>query len=51
MMSFPFGILAEIPMNPIESNPDLTTPRLPGLAKGRILRVDPNFDAPLDLGI
>jgi hypothetical protein len=46
---FPFGILAEIPIDPIESNPDLKMPRLPGLAKGRILRVDSDFDAPLDL--
>jgi hypothetical protein len=50
LLPFPFGILAGIPIDPIESNPDLKTPRLPGLAKGRILRVDPDFDAASDFG-
>jgi hypothetical protein len=49
-IAFPFGILAEIPITPIESNPDLTKPRIPGLARERVLRVDPSFDAPLEFG-
>jgi len=51
VIAFPFGILSEIPVSPIDFNPDLTTPRLPGSGKGRILRVDPNFDAAIDMGI
>ncbi len=51
LLAFPFGILAAIPIDPVEPNQDLKIPRLPGLVKGRILRVDSDFDAPLDLGI
>ena len=46
-VSFPFGILAEVPMTPLEYNPDLTKPRVAGAGKGRILKVAPDFDAPL----
>jgi hypothetical protein len=50
--TFPFGVLGEVPFSPIESNPDLTTPRLPGLGKGRVLRADTGgVDASLELGI
>jgi len=45
--SFPFGVLAEVPMAPLEFNADLTAPRVPGTGKGRILKVAPDFDAPL----
>lgn len=43
-----FGMLAEVPMNPIVYNPDLTSPRIPGAGAGRILRVAPDFDAPIE---
>ncbi len=44
---FPFGVLAEVPMTPLEYDPDLTKPRVAGAGKGRILMVAPDFDAPL----
>jgi hypothetical protein len=46
-IAFPFGILAEVPMTPIDYNPDLNMPRVPGAGKGRILKVASDFDAPL----
>jgi hypothetical protein len=45
--SFPFGILAEVPMTPVQFDADLTAPRVAGSAKGRI-KMAPNFDAPLE---
>jgi hypothetical protein len=48
--AFPFGILAATPIDPLVYDPDITTPRLPGLAKGRVLRIDTDFDAPIDWG-
>lgn len=48
--AFPFGIFASTPIDPVISDPDISTPRLPGLAKGRVLRVSADFDAPVDWG-
>jgi len=44
--AFNFGILAEVPMTPIQFNPDLTAPRVAGAGKGRI-KMAPDFDAPI----
>lgn len=48
--AFPFGIFASTPIDPVVSDPDISAPRLPGLAKGRVLRVATDFDAPIDWG-
>jgi hypothetical protein len=48
--AFPFGILASTPIDPVVSDPDISAPRLPGLAKGRVLRVNADFDDPIDWG-
>jgi len=45
--SFPFGVLASVPMAPLEFNADVTAPRVPGTGKDRILKVAADFDAPL----
>jgi hypothetical protein len=47
-IDFPFGVLAAVPMTPIEYNPDLNMPRTPGAGKERILKVAHDFDAPLN---
>jgi hypothetical protein len=37
------GVLAEVAMSPIEFDPDLTRPRIPGAAKGRVLKIAADF--------
>jgi hypothetical protein len=49
--AFPFGIFASTPIDPVVYDPDVTTPRLPGLARGRVLQVSADFDAPIEWGI
>lgn len=41
------GVLAEVAMSPMDYDPDISRPRVPGSAKGRILRIASDFDAPL----
>ncbi len=45
--AFDFGILAKGAITPMTYDPDLNTPRVPGLGKERILKVTPDFDEPL----
>jgi hypothetical protein len=37
------GIVAEVPITPIEHDPDVSRPRTPGAGKGRILRIASDF--------
>jgi len=48
MAAFAFGILAHAAIAPMEYDPDLSKPRLPGSGKNRILWIAPDFDAPLE---
>lgn len=41
------GVFGEIPFTPMISDPDLTRPRIPGMAKGRIVRMASDFDEPV----
>lgn len=41
------GTIGSIPYNPAMSDADVSKPRTPGLARGRIVRMDDDFNAPL----
>jgi len=41
------GMIGAVPFSPAIADPDLTKPRTPGLARGRILRMAADFDAPV----